>query len=135
MSFRPDSRESKSRSRLTARDQRLLHQYAGQKRIEEQETIIEEIEGPKSKKRSLGGFDGLPQTSPNPSLASFLQSQAEMELRVKKRIGKMKTNKKSKKQKSHSDMWDHLGPTRSLIKMDQWERLGKDLPKINHYEG
>lgn len=130
MSFRADTRETKSRTRLSARDQRLFHQLTGQKKTDEQDSIIEQLEGPRNKTPTKKS-----NFVPTGPVNKYIQERAELEGKVKKRLKKLQAFKKTKKLKVFGETWQHCGPTRATLATGEWEHLGAGIVKMDSYEG
>lgn len=127
MSFRQESRKEKDRTKMSVRDMRLYMTISGQKKAEEQESILEEIEGSRRKtptkrssaiKKSTGKVD-IHQIEEN-----------ERDVRIKKRLKKMK-----KKKVSSNNYWKTYGPIRNVFPRESWSEYSPHIGKIHHYEG
>ena len=129
MSFRQEGKKEKDRAKMSVRDMRLFLALSGQKKVEEQETMLGEIDGVRRKTPTKRSSSTVKRSSGRTDI--FHTEEVERDLRVKKRLKKMS----KKKCNLECGLWKEFGPDRNTFKGESWTKYSPYIGKINEYEG
>lgn len=109
---------------------RLQATIAGQKKLEEQEIMMEETEGVRKKTSNRRSSATVKKMGKNDKHHAEDQ---ERDIRVKRRLKKI--IRKKDKVKEFTDPWKDYGPIRSNISLNQWQKYSPYIGKITKYDG